>query len=1079
MDETMSNYVGAIKIYVGDRITKGTQSQREALGLYTPAGSGNSVFRWSEAAIAGTTDAYLPGVISDISSIRASADFRRGGAVAVAEGLTVDIVDTNQFLLRVQEMIAPKSFDGLLLEYIEFVGTDADADSVSQTIRLTGICGEPVWTETNLSIPVLNARLKRKAPVGVVLSNSSELVPVTIGKFLPSADTGVGNLVEPKVTEEIDEEFDAYDYYVNGGTVDDKKTCFPIIAYSDYIRINAAVSIGATVISVESAALFDISTPIIMYDDVGYEELSVKTYNVVGKTITLANATTKSFKTFAQGAGSVAVTPGLKFTVQISPVMSSMKTPALPDNLFMTIIDGDGNSETRKVSTVTTPVSGGVIYVTVDKAFGAIIKPTGDKQAWVKFYIKKRTFGVDSWPCGGFLNSAGTLITKATELYAFDKSYLKIPQNAIDATDEKNLEVKPFLFLDNLKNIYSFTILPFKNIKPFNGNTLYGLIDITDDGAVDGADLQEIANNNAGFYGRRTYTIGTPSIVNTADKAGDKLDTTFYGLKYSAAAHGSSSTGFWQVMEFTPPVIPADLQFDDVFLGLNMSCKSTFASAASYPGAPSDPPPGPPIDQDRLRIKWKRWRGPSVKIDGGCFNKFAIRVTDLTPSYTLAWVSTLPGFYFTNPIINNDSGFFHKKTNGPLLDFVQHVSGYESLEFSGVTDKNKYDAINGVYVCLRSNTYNVTGVQDMNVYEAAMIFRKRMSVDKIYTPFSGRVFHDTWGSRKTSTDLIENPIDVLEHFCRLQNGSEFGDTNAIGTAYSASMKIKTSGDGSFDDATLATVKNLKCSRQIVDDSAAWTDQIKSSLCKQFFLSSYIDDNGYECVKYLLAKETSPDEVTFADIIGDVGEMIEPSAADVFCQPVVKYCYSPGADSFERNLSISNINAGAYSADYAIGFSDSHVLGEVASDGEVIWEKCSALWKRFQSIEPMPSDMSELIWVADYSTAVWVLDKMLQWMDKRRCSFTTSYTKGLAWNVGTHIKLKLPHNTNNTFIECVIEDIEKSKNDNTVSVKIVLLDQIPTVFDTLVYQDSMIKTGSLLQWQDVHTKSTNPAYQGAV
>jgi hypothetical protein len=50
-----------------------------------------------------------------------------------------------------------------------------------------------------------------------------------------------------------------------------------------------------------------------------------------------------------------------------------------------------------------------------------------------------------------------------------------------------------------------------------------------------------------------------------------------------------------------------------------------------------------------------------------------------------------------------------------------------------------------------------------------------------------------------------------------------------------------------------------------------------------------------------------------------------------------------------------------------------------------------------------------------------------------------------WFVSKHICIRLPHQTNNYDIECVIEKIEKDKKNNRVSVDLVLLDEIPTAF----------------------------------
>src|SRR5690606_15731078 len=95
---------------------------------------------------------------------------------------------------------------------------------------------------------------------------------------------------------------------------------------------------------------------------------------------------------------------------------------------------------------------------------------------------------------------------------------------------------------------------------------------------------------------------------------------------------------------------------------------------------------------------------------------------------------------------------------------------------------------------------NIIGANPaFDIYELALVFEKSLDIKSfIFARFVGLAFPSTWGGRKTAGNLIQSPVDILEHVKREQNWS---DNSGIAL-------IKTSGDGSFDDSSLAEVKAL-------------------------------------------------------------------------------------------------------------------------------------------------------------------------------------------------------------------------------------------------------------------------------
>lgn len=280
--------------------------------------------------------------------------------------------------------------------------------------------------------------------------------------------------------------------------------------------------------------------------------------------------------------------------------------------------------------------------------------------------------------------------------------------------------------------------------------------------------------------------------------------------------------------------------------------------------------------------------------------------------------------------------------------------------------------------------------------------------------------------------LIENPIDALRYIKSCQNWSELGITGDWGHDYVASAKIKMSGKAAFTSPYLDEIRGLKIARQILSQGEAWTNDIAQSLCEQFFLISYQDENGFECVKSLFTKENAVDVITYRDI-KKAGDIIEPQLSDVYCAPIINYAYDYATEKYTKQLKVYNAWESAWQASFTPGMTE--------ADGAEIWATCHALWLKIRQIEPMPDDMTNKIWVPDYDTAMWCLRKHLQLMSLKRYTFDISYSKGRRWCVGDHKCLLLPHETNNIPIEIVIESITKNKDTNTVNLHVILLDTI--------------------------------------
>lgn len=292
---------------------------------------------------------------------------------------------------------------------------------------------------------------------------------------------------------------------------------------------------------------------------------------------------------------------------------------------------------------------------------------------------------------------------------------------------------------------------------------------------------------------------------------------------------------------------------------------------------------------------------------------------------------------------------------------------------------------------------------------------------------------------------LNNPISIIEHCKYNQNW-------AGGTPL-----VKYSGAGSFLSEEIESIRSsVGCDREIIDYSQAWTDNVVKSLCEEFFLLSYQDESGYECIDYLFRTEENLESVVYGDTIGEIGEVEPPKIRDVFIKPIIKYGFDYATEKYSKSLSVNSVEYPAYSESFVDGFS--------GTDGYNVWSKCRDLYKRYKQIEENRESLIELKWCSKYEDALWVLNKRLDLMSMLRVSFSVAYTKGRKWHIWKHISINFPHETKNQSVECVIEKITKDKNKKMVSVVVLMLDSTEADFYGTLVQET-INNPTSENWQE--------------
>ncbi|GAH18086.1 unnamed protein product, partial [marine sediment metagenome] len=232
--------------------------------------------------------------------------------------------------------------------------------------------------------------------------------------------------------------------------------------------------------------------------------------------------------------------------------------------------------------------------------------------------------------------------------------------------------------------------------------------------------------------------------------------------------------------------------------------------------------------------------------------------------------------------------------------------------------------------------------------------------------------------------------------------------------------------------------------------------------------------GNESVAYIADKSLSTPAtlLTLDDIIGSIGEVIYPKVKGIYCEPVVRYARNNANGKYEKVIQITNANKAAFDESYVIGLS--------GADAELMWTRAHILWEAYRQIEPAPNDMANCDWIVTDSDAVWYLDTWLTYMGaintdgttagiefepKKRIAFSVPYETGKDWFLTQHHRLKLPHQTNDTAIEFLIEKLNKNivMGKELVSLQAMLYGEVT---DIAMYVQDVYDPGTLLaDWQD--------------
>ena len=1009
--DTNNSEVGYIESNAGNVLTL----SENLTNSYTTAASGkvngNSVFGWIQNDISGLSGNWKSGIIAKngINKFGRAIELIRGGNTAQSTTSGVSIKNTSLFWNSIKDIDV--YINGLRVEIYEFQNT-------TPIRRWSGKCEQPTWNAKTYNIRFKSFHSSR-------ITNATKRINNT---DYPNASGDLLDQPIPVTIGEIKPVFDDNDNVGYNGYAKFIRTADNI----DTFKIEGSNEIGDYTLQGDPT------------------DLSV--FPIVGND---GENPTKVYK------AKIGLT-GLQWYQGATLLTSGSYPMSFFDDYYFHIVEGEQSDQYSKISDVYVDIDNDptLLVATVNDYFKANLAGNGTATAtdnsWLSLDKINRDYQVDIWPCKNYISNTGVSLTNGTELYAYDSArsakfdvsgsaetvqtdvdetpiqFLRLPQYAYEDSQSGNnniLQIDVKLFDGSPDKMDSFLVLPVSD-PVLSGET--GAT-IQSNWSIGGATTLVKVEN--GVYSSSPGSIVVNSKSGTVDNLIDKdIDTN---LSYDLS--GTNSRLVF-IITANMPDFPKNFRFDNVYF-----CVKSSATNA-----------------DRLQtfqiLKWRRFIGsPRGILEQNWLGNADVFIDNILDEY-----------YTTNPLTSN-RGFY---SDGKYtISGDNYYFGYYNTELSNINTEDLYNSVKELAFVFES-VEGLSRDEVYTVYELVVLFRKSISIKKaIYSPFQGRIFNDTWESRKTATDLIETPLEALEHFNRLQ----YYDDSPIpsegwGLGYASGAKIKTgaTANGSFDntdDTNFVILNTYKAANQLLKYEECSTEKIKKSLCRNYHLASWVDKDGFECVKRVVNSEVTPtDTITFSDIIDRSKiEIKERNPMDIFPEPFVRFRKNFASGGFEDIIRITNVDQASYQSGYVQGIED-------GVEAEELWTKCNTLFQKTKILNKPPSDLTDAQWFNGedaYTRAKEYLENWIDWMYNPTCKINVHYNKAGDWEEAHRFILQLPHQTNDVQIECILTKITVNPNPPyDVDIEAIMLSEdIPESF---YIKDTWTNFGNSNDWKDTFT-----------
>ncbi len=686
-----------------------------------------------------------------------------------------------------------------------------------------------------------------------------------------------------------------------------------------------------------------------------------------------------------------------------------------PSDTYVIIIEGtDSSGQIRRVTKISGTGVTALLAVFVDTVFLNDPESTDDdNRAWAMVVKIHRNYAADHFPCKDFISQNTAATVSYPELYAYSDDEKKFNRIAdfgfsISDTAKNKVSVAGGQYENDIDNLKSFAILPITSLALEDAITLdkWGYGPFTTYGPL--VKKTDGLYGNSDFIDYATITNGT---LNDASDAYDKDSTTYaqFSPTYNGAAH--SGYLFYKVLKFGLPILPKNISISKIYFGIKLSSQCD----VSYPYVGTGL-----VGEASIALMFRRFAYSKT-------TDFIIDDKKTYPDEAGSGINLddLPDFYYSDSPSSGCLNFY--KAVEPDEVGSDKLSGYTLYELP--YDLLTYPIIlEGGIVFSRFTPDAMTDVlDDTKIYEMAIILELSDETikDRLFIPLAGRNFAATWDGRKTPADLIEKPADILEHFCRLQNWQDRCDVpvSGWGLQYASGVLIATTDYGSFD-AILD--RDLYAAGQLLEEDDGYTDKAKQTLCRNFGLANWQDANGYERAIALPTMTQAPIFTVTLDNIMDRKriKVYEPRQADIFAEPYVRYEKNPATGEYERQITVKNATAGAYSASFVDGVQN-------AGEAQDLWQTCHSLALKSHQIVKPPTDLTDLTWAngtGGYSIALSHIQRWVRWQSNTEIEFPLHVNDCLSWQECSPINICFSHQTNNVVRAGLVETIEIEPNN---------------------------------------------------
>lgn len=700
----------------------------------------------------------------------------------------------------------------------------------------------------------------------------------------------------------------------------------------------------------------------------------------------------------------------LTYTIAINGTTIDAST--IPVDAYVVVIDGTGEGQIREVTSITCSAGNSVVSFEIKYAFQTTLSSaTDDNRSWVQFIKVNREYAADIWPCKEFLKSLDGLTSNIPELFSFSNNKFSRISDfglTVKSVNNNSLNIDGTQFSDNIDNLDGHVFLPVSNLQ------LETKDDLTD-WSYSGEDFSGFIKHVDGLYKDRALEAGLTiaSVTGLVDAANavDKDSNTYAEFNseiyFPLGSFMANDYNIKKVLKFNLPAIPENIdEIDSIALVIKMQAHYNMINTDGL---------------FKVRIILRRF-AYTKSTDVFLKDKIVLQRTSEQGHF-----DDVPEFYASNAGYVN----FYKAS--------EPYSGVNYNSMTGVTNftltltKDEYRSfIEGGILIDRDFThtevadYGIDDTDFLKIHEIAIAFKmpEASIANEVYSPLAGRNFASTWDGRKTASDLIEKPVDLLEHVCRLQSWHDRGNVpvSGWGLQYSDDALIATSGHGSFDSIT---GRDLYAAGQLLEEEEGYTDKAKQVICRNFGIANWQDSNGYERAIALPTSALAPIFTVTLDSIIDRQriKIHEPRQTDIFAEPFVRYQKNPATGEYEKIIVVKNASAGTYSSTYIDGVQNS-------GEAQAIWQTCHSLYLKTHQITKPPTDLTDLTWAngaGGYSIALAHLQRWIQWQSNTEIEFPLHVNDCLSWAECSPVNLVFSHQTNNVIRSALVESVELNPN----------------------------------------------------